>query len=160
MGMGEGSAFCPATPGSCPPLAGCERGCQTCTVPRVGGDHCSAPLLLGGREHLRVPVSTCGAANDINLRCTVFGPDLAIGLLVEVPGRVRVRAATEPGVGLALAYDPFPLPCMNDLRERSCVGPFDMSNNRAVDFNSRGGTHHIFVATSRPATVVLDIDLP
>lgn len=152
-------AFCAGTgAGTCLQAQGCSGGCRTCTAPLTTGDNCSAPVVISTRGRSRTVMTTCGARDDVNTNCGVGGNDVVFALHLSNAGMYGVRVTAPPGVTLSMGTDGLGRPCLNNGFGRRCVGSGTSRTDTGAGI--AGGDVYYYVATSQPATLVIDTDLP
>ena len=161
------AAFAPVTfcagSGACLPYDGCGTdNCSVCAAPATGGDNCaSPPVVVNQSGHHRAVFTTCGLADNIDTNCGTAGPDMVIAVTVARAGRVTVVLTSPPGVAMSLGYDVTfaSQTCADSRAGRTCNGNTS-SNSQTIDITLPAGTYFLYVATTQPATVVVDSTLP
>ncbi len=155
-------AFCSGPgPGTCLAYDGCGTdGCSTCAAPMLGPDNCATPQTpISGSGRRRAVFTTCGLADDIDTNCGTPGPDMVLAFTVARGGQVDLVLTAPPGVGISLGFDIGPTSCANARTGRFCNGNTS-SSTQSVNTMLPAGTYYVYVATSQPATVVVDATLP
>jgi hypothetical protein len=151
-------AFCAAVSSTtCLRVQGCAGGCRTCTAAVTNGDNCGSPVIINARGRSRTIMSTCGLRDDVNTNCGTGGNDGVFALRLSAAGAYSLRVTTPPGVTASVGYDGPGRGCQANSGTRRCLGTGTPLGQSGV---GNPGELYFYVATSQPATVVIDADLP
>jgi hypothetical protein len=93
----------------------------------------------------------------VNTNCGTGGNDVVFALRLSAAGAYSVRVTAPPGVSASIGSDGPGRGCSSDTDIRRCLGT---GTQRTESGTSVAGDRYFYVATSQPATLVIDADLP
>ena len=123
----------------------------------TAGDNCSAPVMINTRGRSRTLMTTCGQRDDVNTDCGTGGSDVVFALRLSTSGTFSVRLTAPTGVTLSIGSDGPGRACASYSSSRTCLGS---GTQRTVSGTAGPGDIYYYVATSQPATLVIDAELP